>query len=771
MIRQDARFPWTLQQTVPGSGGIETLALARRIVFFMLLFEACSIASPAQAENGKFLGIRCGMEEECLMRAKELALNTVLANDSSILNPSAPDYLQKLEGLRRASSLAKVMDLNFFVGWNVLGRQTRGLIGLGEGEGAICVSEPVFWDRVIADPMERVVSVLSGPEYRLDGFLLDMEEYAAEAIQWLPVCGSPHARSLQAIAERAGRTREKLQTLRPGLRFGAYPIRLDERREVLWAWLRGMSQPQQPVFLLVEYTYNGYSPELDLKGKVAAYGSKVGNPIVLVPGFNFLKISEPQAWKMHLYEFAREADGYWLYPGARLVQKTMGDAGGLAEAFAAIRGANSEIRAYMESPQRTSPLDFRTQAPHESEKAHMHELLDLAAVLTPAPAAGDKRTAGITPAALRSGNVDLLIKAGPNEPIDFSVSGKGHFSVYDNQGRLKAMRAFNPKGVSLSLEVDTNAIYSVIVKTANAKLGASITVANQYWAFRGVSTGTSQGWTARFLQRPGLGPFYFYVPEGTKFFRMYISDKKRGSFAAVHDPEGREVLRQEAGFKGDDTEHARQDVEIPVFPGQDGKVWSVHGTAGTGLPFMVVYGIPDLFNPDPNRLLIVGKRNLEEQRQALDARRTIRNGEAMRLWIEAEELNGGPWRLTRAFPETSGKGAMFARGFQSALPLYGEITVPHQGNWQVWVRGLAAVRGSKNRSSRIEIANEFLAPTHRDVVDAFRLFWESAGVVRLEAGRSVLKIHPYPQPKGRPGIDAIVLCDDLEWKPLEAERR
>jgi hypothetical protein len=613
---------------------------------------------------------------------------------------------------------------------------------------------------VIHEPMERVAAALAGPEYHLDGFLLDTENYAQKRTRWTLGCGG-EATSLQAVTARARSTRETLESIKSGLLYGFYPVQPRESRVPLMAFIGGLAQPERPVLLLPEYTYEGYRPELELREKTEIYSKNAGNlPVILVPGFNVLKIPDSSAWKMHLYQFAKEAGGYWLYPGERLVLRTKVGSSGPEGAYAAIREANQEIREFLKNPGRASGLDYRPQRPDEVDRLHVEELTSLAKDVSPFSRPG--RTPR-SRSSFKSGNADLLIQAGPGEPLDFSVSGSGNFAVYGPGGEMLTFREFDHAGTVYQQSVDAQGVYSIMVRCTD-KTPAEINVESRFWAFRGTARGTSQGTTPRFLNQPSPGPFFFYVPKGTSFFRMYIGDTTRGGAAAIQDPTGREVLRRAGGIQNGDREQAWQDAEVPVREGQDGKVWSIHGNPLLGLPRVAVYGVPDLFNPDPARLLTLSEEALSRNRNGLDEKRMRQADGATLLWIEAEELEGGPWNLINMPAGASGEGAMFARGFRSTLPLYGEFTVPHAGRWRVWVRALAGEKGSMRRAPRLEFNGHFLEPAAEARVGNPGYVWAPAGVIDLASGRNVLRIHP-ARPGGRPCIDVVVISDNPDWVP------
>jgi hypothetical protein len=754
--------------------------------FFMVLLVGIALACRSSItfseekiyswRNGeKFLGIRCGLDDDNLLHARELGLNTVLITDGFVLEPAASQYEEKIAELKHSSKLAKKFGLQFFMSWQVLGSKAREITyshqdnksrGSGRSEmDELCVSDPIYWDQVFAGPMRRVTEALAGPEYQLDGFLLDIENYARGQVQWTGRCAL-NTHSMGAVRTRVERTRKALEAKRSGLIFGLYPIKPKIRRPVLIAWLQGLSDSLHPVMLLTEYTYEGYRPEWELEKKYTVYSKRIGNPVVLVPGFNWVIMPEPSAWKMHLYSFAKAADGYWLYPGNRLIRKVSSRSNEGSLAYASIKEANREIERLTKELGRKSALNYRRQRPDEVDKDQLKDLLVLAREVEPI-ATSAENVSKARRAVLEISDVVLLVMAGPEEPLDISVKGRGYLAVYGLQGNPLFFEDFGPKGVRVDLSVKSQGVYPAILRDTSGKR-ARISIANRYWSFRGSHVWTVGGRKARFLSRPRQSPLYFYVPRGTQFFRMFLSDPKRGSLALIRDSDGKQVLEQKAGFLKGDRQHARQDVEITVPPGQDGKVWSVEGIPMSGLPRLVIYGVPDLFNPDPDRLLILDDKTIERHRQILDRKRLIEETEPAYLWIEAEELNGGPWRLSRAIPGTSRKGAMFAKGFRSTLPLYGEVLIPHSGRWKVWVRALLGTKVSKKRSMIVEINGFFLRRTHTGAVQDPAYTWEDAGKIDLDAGRKMLKIHA--SVGGRPSVDVVVLTDNLSWIPEGFEK-
>ncbi len=732
------------------------------LCFLGVLYSAVSIGAAASPTSRKLLGIRCGVDEACLERAAEMGLNAVLVNDSVFLEPEGTQYDDMMERLERVSRMAKRLDLELFVGWHVLGPQAVALAGGAKKDQPLCVSTGRFWDRVFAEPMERIARALSGPDKRLDGFLPDVENYTRRPVAWSGGCEGEVSRSLEEVERAAAETRRRVRSIHPGLAFGLYPVRANEGRDVFWAWARGLADPETPLMLLAEYTYSGYRPELELQEKIDAYENRVGNPVLLVPGFNVLKIPEPRAWGMHLRAFAEKAGGYWLYPGSHIVRGAPVGTHEAWEVFDAIREANAEIRRTGSKENGKERFEYRRTPPHLLDLEGFQELLELAGQVS-APAGVKTTPRDPETAILRTGDANLLVQADPESPIELSASGRGYLGVYDPKGTLLAMHEFDPEGMSLRLPVGSAGVYPVLVRVTDESRPAGIMVKSRFYSFRGVSTGTSGGRTARFLDRPAPGPFYFHVPERTPFFRVFMSDKTRGRFAVVRDPDGREALRVESGYVKEDREQARQDHEIPVPEGTDGRAWSVDGHPVLGLPRLVVYGVPDLFSSDASRLLTLESRAWAARLKDMHRRRTVSGPNAVCLWIEAEELWGGPWRLSRAFPGTSGKGAMFAKSFRSILPLYGEIEIPHEGAWSVWVHALAGPRDSKRRSARIRIGETLFEQTHTGSADSDRFLWESAGSAVLQEGVHILRV--FPSPKGRPSIDAILLTDDARATP------
>lgn len=726
----------------------------------VLFAGACQAAATPAAEE-LFLGIRCGADEACLERAVEMGLNTVLVNESFLLDPGDPSYPENMARLERVSRKAHDLGLRLFVGWHALGPQARSLSDGREQEAPLCISTSQYWEVAFAGPMQRVARALSGPGMRLDGFLPDVENYAREPVAWRGGCNGSSL-SLEQVADLAAGTRREVRSLHPGLAFGLYPVRANEGRDVFWAWARGLSDPESPLLLLAEYTYSGYRPELGLQGKIKAYEAHTGHTVLLVPGFNVLKIPEPRAWSTHLNAFAKAAGGYWLYPGGHLVRGAPVGTHPAEEAFRAIREANSEIRSAAAGPRLGMETEHRRTPPHQLDPEGFEDLVDLAREVAP-PSGVPSEADETRPSLLRTGDAHLLVQAGPEEPIELDASGSGYFGVYDPAGGMLVLRELTPQGISLTLPVDSSGVYPVLLKVTDELRPAEITVRNRFWSFRGVSVGTSGGRTARFLDRPGPGPFYFYVPEGTPFFRLFVSDQARGRFLVVRDPEGREALRLDPGYSEGESENARQDLEIPVPEGRDGRPWSIEGHPLLGLPRLVVYGVPDLFSGHASRLLTLSDRAWADRSKTVQRARRVGNSGALCVWIEAEDLWGGPWRLSRAFPGTSGRGAMFAKSFRSTLPLYGEIEVPHEGTWSVWVHALAGKRHSKRRSARICIGETLFEPTHRRAAESNHFRWESAGSAVLEEGSHILRV--FPSPKGRPSVDAILLTDDARVTP------
>jgi hypothetical protein len=745
------------------------------LLFFLCCLPAGSVFSAGEdpvawLQREKFLGIRCVIGEKCIRRAHDMGLNAVFVADGFVLEPGSGPYENKMSELKRASKLSKALGMHFFMGWRALGTKS---IKVGSANGGsdsrICPGDPVYWNRVFAEPMARVAEELGGGEYQLDGFIFDIENYSDRKTLWTADCsritGKFTGRGMRAVQEKVSKTRESLWEIKPGLLFGLYPVKQKLNNPVVKAWLRGLSDGKRPALLLTEYTYGGYGPELDLEAKTQGYEKAVGNPVLLVAGFNFLKTPEPSAWGMHLYSFARETGGYWLYPGNQLVGKAGVKPGDVDSAYASVRETNREIRMFISNPSRGSALDYRRQRPEERDKGRLKNLLDLSGEVVPI---GGGKALKAAEALLTVSDVELLIRAGPGEPIDFSVRGSGYYAVYDPEGNPVVFEEFGPGRRRVRLSVKSTGVYPVIVEVFGKRRRAALRIKNRFWAFRGVRALTSQGRTPRLLMQPRQSPLYFFVPKGTRFFRVFIRDKKRGIFSRVKDPGGRVAAIWRAGLAGKSLESAFQDIEVEVPGGQDGKVWSLEGSTVNGLPSLSVYGVPDLFNTDPERLLIVDEKALKTRSASLDSKRMTSSSGATRIWIEAEELMGGPWWLSRAVPGTSGEGAMFARGVKSAFPLYGDVLVPHSGSWSIWVRALRDAKGTRSRALTVEVSGARLKETHTRPSDAPALEWESAGTVGLEAGRETLKLHSTSG--GRPMADVIVFTDDPGWVPQGTER-
>ncbi len=330
----------------------------------------------------------------------------------------AEGYAETVAELQAACRRVRELGMHVFLGYHAFDRSTvrhalpedgrRRVDARGERRPVPCPIGPDYWNAVFEERAVILTEALADPAYQLDGFLFDVEVYrlrgwgadcycddclrefaehagldvtprglpAAERAAWLADQGLSRDYErfqLQRVTELAAGLRERLDAMRPrdpataGMVFGYYP----ENPIQTWrhALATGLSDGERPVLLMPEYTYSGFDETLHLEGRAEQLAETVGRPIALIPGFNYLRVPEPESWPSHLYAFATRADGYWLYPGAQLVEGSSLPDDVVPRAHAALRLANEEIARSVEDPEYQSELQWRPQWPHETAPA------------------------------------------------------------------------------------------------------------------------------------------------------------------------------------------------------------------------------------------------------------------------------------------------------------------------------------------------------------------------------------------------------------------
>jgi len=276
---------------------------------------------------------------------------------------SAPGALQCWRLLRPSSRQAKRNGLHFFFMVNLGGSWGNISDGFRDNPRRFNNGElfspldNVYWTRVVENRFLRAAAMLAGPEYQLDGFLLDPEMYALngaipgdldygdyalgefskatdtrlrfvglsiaerrDEIRRLGLTNRLYQFEFDRVRHLAQQTRERVQKQRPDAILGFFLW-----RNVLWfkAVAAGFATSRVPCFVGPESTYPGTFDAEFLRYEQQVR-KQAGVPIFFVPGlrYGFEHGAVPTQFLRvlpgNLYQRSIHSDGYWFWALTRL---------------------------------------------------------------------------------------------------------------------------------------------------------------------------------------------------------------------------------------------------------------------------------------------------------------------------------------------------------------------------------------------------------------------------------------------------------------------
>ena len=755
----------------------------------------------------KFLGSRGhGLTPEHVEKCKDLGLNVVFLSMQAPYDKSDAAFAPLVEQLRASCRRARELGMHVFLGYHTFDTSTvrvavknnpRKRVGPdGKQHNAPCLLDPHYWHTVFENRAVILTEAMKEKQYQLDGFLFDIEVYRVKGWGELCYCdgcfsGFAKAQRLHVsvtdvpaaarekwlgddkhekayrkfrddtVRQMATRLRNRVTTVRPGMIFGFYPQNFVKTYQIALA--QGLATKQQPVLMMPEYTYSGYNEGLDLEGRKKRLNDMVGKPVLFIPGFNYLKVPDPKAWPVHLYEFATRADGYWLYPGARLVDGGGVTAEQLPVAYAGLKRANAEIRKRLADPAYQSALKYRPQWPDKTfarDFGHIRELAGHLRPISPEMAARNPARPKATALSVRTGGVFLIhTKAGENLSASVRAVSVGYDKgatcyLYSPGGKRLDRRTLlvGDDAQTILRQARESGVHQLWIIAGD---GVEVDVANRHWVYHGFVSRSSLGrsMAPHFTYAPEskVKEVFFHVPRDVALFAVNLHGKSRVQHYHIKDADGATrrsaLLNQEEGL-------ATQ-FRVEVSQGHHNSIWSLRLESPRGMytPNHSVAGIPSLFGIAPDRMLVLDSQYAERH-----AAMTRKRGRTY-FRIEAERMNGF-WNVI-AIPGASGEGAVRTRPWRGKQPgpvlSWAELPIDRGCQFNVWVR---ATRHPQGRTwCRVRIDGHDLNRTHRRAGED-RLAWELAGEAALKKGKAVVELDVR-----RNAVDAILVTDDLQYVP------
>jgi hypothetical protein len=468
-------------------------------------------------------------------------------------------FKQAQDELQRASRLCKKLNIRYFPCLNVgaiepvvrpgfknnLRRHHMGKLP--------CPMDEIYWDRVIVRRFERIINLLAGPNYQLDGLIIDPEMYFFGGAflqqpcycQW---CAGEFAKSCSEAEElvsiddasvrekwltehrlskkyndwQYGKSRQMVKKLekmahanRPDLILG---FLIYEKNPCFDAMAEGLYTEGMPIMIGTEMqTYSGaYDDSYLAYEKTLA--QQVPVPFINCPGIWINGNSAGQAparlldvIEGNMYHRTIRADGYFVYASDR-----WGGNGEKAKPFTkAFKKINDEVNKYLKS-------DGNYKSPLKPRPLPVDPPGNMQQVLTDAQNWQRLTNSGKNEIPIQKlphlreseGQTHMVIfKAKKGDPIKISMYtaqlgnyiDKGSVAIFNPGAEVigNVLCEYN-KSVSYKMTAPETGAYS-LVATANSNAYA-VDITGAAWV---IVAKTMK------LNRVG-GKFYFYVPEGIK---------------------------------------------------------------------------------------------------------------------------------------------------------------------------------------------------------------------------------------------------------------
>lgn len=557
------------------------------------------------------------------------------------LKPGArkSDALQSYELIEPSSRLAKKLGLHWFYMLDMAGSRGNYNDGVRDnprrynnGE-LFAPTDDIYWTRVVENRFMRVAEMVRGPEFQIDGFLIDPEMYAlhgstppgldvgdyalGEFLEHAGLTMDFKGLSMEERHERLGkqnllerleafqfervkalaqRTRERVQAIHPDAVFGFF----------LWRksfWFRavaaGLSTARTPCLVGPESTYSGVFDEHFL-----AYQDHVRReakvPILFVPGLALGSEDAPDmlaAFEGNLYHRGITTQGYWFWA----LSRAFGNAEKRGTVSKMLATVNSELDKYSQSGgKHDSPL--KPKALPAGVPTHLQDTLLAARSWVPVPetALPDKAP---PPAGMQlRGLHTFVFRARKGDKVAFQVMNV-RLGQYFSPTSVKAFRpdgsevdvGMVPLNESRELTVEVDQTGNWLVAVTSGK-----TVGN---AFR-VSSAAPQtvlyaprGPVAGCRGEEAVFRYFFYVPKATQSFELEMAASK-GEVATfrLFGPDGA-LLQEEVAL----TRKVTRTIDAKALAGR--VCWLETTDVIEDHSFELI-GIPTIFACEPGQLLV-----------------------------------------------------------------------------------------------------------------------------------------------------------------------
>jgi hypothetical protein len=335
--------------------------------------------------------------------------------------------------------------------------------------------------------------------------------------------------------------------------------------------------------------------------------------VLFIPGLSLhAGVAAPGYLQANLYNFAMEADGYWLWTMAALTQNIRGGSVGIqkdktaAEYWTAIKEANDEINKKLSLGESyKTALTVKKPRP-EWRKEDVRRILDMARnskVFT------DKPLDGGAEGTVFRGSQFVVVRVGDDKTLSFRLKSVPFY------GYGAGFLIFNPEGeiVKDMIELQPGETRDFTFNDISSGLYALII------------DGNIDAWEVRFDKNPRAfvslssfnttsadkcvpGRHFFYVPTGVGVFsakfKIRSPYRKHGDYTVRMSPLGSGAWRERKLDEKQKVAGGVMDINVNVAENEDGKIWEVDYSPAWGVSFLFGSMIPPFIGDSPSKMLI-----------------------------------------------------------------------------------------------------------------------------------------------------------------------
>ena len=511
----------------------------------------------------------------------ETAVNPEQIEKELAPNAEAYTFKQAEDEIRRASMLCKKLNMRYFPCLNVGAIKPVAQAGFENNprryhDGKLpCPLDEVYWDRVMINRFDRILEMLTGEQYRVDGLMIDPEMYyfngsfltlpcycqwcAADFVkthaaaaglsdanatarpQWLKdhnLAQEYNDWQSQKAYELVKKLERAVHANRPELILGFV---IYDSLPWLNALAKGLSGNGIPIMICTEMqTYSGAYDDSYLAYE-ETLAKQVPVPFINCPGIWVNANSSGETPKRllevipaNLYHRTIRADGYFLYASDRW-GGTREKAKPFTDVFAKI---NAELDTYLKS-NGSYKSSLRPQPLPVNPPGNLKSLLAEAQGWQAAKemAAGVKPLSTLPQLREPEGQTHVIIfKANKGDRVQITMYtvqlghyiDKGSMSIFGPDANcLGEVVCDYSKSKSYDLVVPHTGAYAVVA-TANSN-AYTIDVAGAPWVIA----------TREVKLNRGGGRLFFYVPAGMKSVKLNLGGGGEAADFTVYEPNGR----------------------------------------------------------------------------------------------------------------------------------------------------------------------------------------------------------------------------------------